>query len=162
MKIKGHRRGFMLIEALVYLSLVFVIAGGAMVLALKLTEHSKRLKNKTNLIAKTLQIGEIWRKEIRNAEGEIQQREADGLRELRIPTEAGDVFYVHLDDSLWRVESENPEPVLLIDKIQNSKMVRETRGDVTVWRWEIELPSRREVARVKPHFTFQAVQGFNK
>ena len=152
----------MLIEAVVYLSLVFIVAGGASMVALKLTEQSKRLKEKTDLIARTLQVGEIWRKEIREATGPIVLIEEDGFIDLIVPADGDDIVYRYFENSLWRSGSRSEDASFLFSKLQRSEMIQDQRGDVTSWRWELELPSEREVARVKPYFTFQAVQGFKQ
>lgn len=159
-RINGTVRAFLLVEALVYLSLVFVIAGGASMVAYHMMERSARLKQKTDLMTRALQIGELWRKEVRHATGPIRLVNEGDRREFHIPNDSGEIVYVYEKNQLLRLANTNATAVLLLPKVPSSRMIKDSRGGVVSWRWEIQLPSHREVARVKPNFTFQAVPGF--
>ena len=154
--------GVMLIEAVVYLSLVFIVACGASMVALRLADKSERLKEKTDLIARVLQVGEVWRREIREAKAAIVFVEQNGFLDLHIPTDGDDIVYRDFGDSVWRSGAEDEGPSLLFSNVERSEMIRDQRGEVVSWRWELQLSSERDVARVKPHFTFQAVRGFRQ
>ena len=80
---------------------------------------------------------------------------------IEIPTEAGSVSYSLRNETLWRQigKSGAPEPVLR--RVQSSQWIREQRGRVTGWRWEIELATRREGGPLKPLFSFMAVSGYD-
>ena len=150
-------RGFSLIECLVYMSLVFIIAGAASSACLHLMEHSKRLKQTSDQVIRALQIGEIWRKDIRRSTGPITLHESSGNQSLHIPIGSTQVIYRFNSNYLERFPANQEAPVTMIERVQMSHMIQDQRGSVVSWRWELELQSRPHVARVKPHFTFQAV-----
>ena len=47
---------------------------------------------------------------------------------------------------------------LLLPKVKTSRMETDIRGDVTGWRWELELVQHRKEMTLPLRFTFEAVQ----
>lgn len=155
------QRGVTLIECIVYLGLLFLIAGFVTQAYYQLLEHSVHMKQRADQIARLLQVGEHWRREIREATGPIHHVPTPGGYQLHIPRNNTEIIYSFHHGTLSRKENVDELPAVLAARIPHSEMIRDQRGSVTAWRWEIELPSRRQIARVRPHFTFQAVPGFS-
>ena len=85
--------GYLLIECLVYLSVIVVILGLGTGAFYVCWDHSKALHFATDDINAALHAGERWRADIRNATGKITvETTADG-EQVRIPREAGGIIY---------------------------------------------------------------------
>jgi hypothetical protein len=146
---------FSLLECLVYVGLLFVILGLALMTFYRTEENNRNLSRNTEDILRTLRAGEQWRADVRQAVAPLQQRESGTGSELTIPHANGPVKYLWRQGSVWREEGARSREVL--SGVANSKMEKDPRRQVTVWRWEVELAGRQRVARVKPLFTFSAV-----
>ena len=64
------------------------------------------------------------------------------------------VKYAFREGGVWRLAGSRT--VEALPGAISSKMEKDSRQFVTAWRWEVELKSRQDVARIKPLFTFQA------
>ena len=150
------RTGYLLIECLVYLSVIVVILGLGLGAFYTCWDYSKALHYATDDINAALHAGERWRADIRNATGKITvETTAEGER-LRIPRGTNVLIYSFTADEVHRQIASSAFPELLLSKVKASHMVTETRGPVAAWRWEVELTPHRKETRLPLLFTFEA------
>jgi hypothetical protein len=152
-----NERGVTLIECLVYISLVFVILGMATVAFYRCFDNMKALRRNADDITQALNAGELWRADIRAATRPVQF-EAEG-RVLRIPQRDREVAYKFADTQVLRRTGADADWVVLLPKVETSRMESVRRIQTSAWQWELELKSLRQPATVRPLFTFTAVPG---
>ena len=150
------RTGYLLIECLVYLSVIVVILGVALGAFYVCWDHSKALHYATDDINSALHAGERWRADIRNATGKITAEATPAGEGLRIPRGTDGIIYSFSGGEVRRRLASSGFSELLLPKVKVSQMMRETRGPVTTWRWEVELASRRRETHLPLMFTFEA------
>ena len=148
--------GYLLIECLVYLSVIVVILGLGTGAFYVCWDHSKALHYATDDINAALHAGERWRTDIRNATGQITVKTTAEGEQLRIPGPAGGIIYSVRDGEVRRQMASSDFSELLLPKVQASQMLAETRGPVVAWRWELELTPHRKETRLPLLFTFEA------
>jgi hypothetical protein len=148
--------GYLLIECLVYLSVIVVILGLALGAFYMCWDYSKALHYATDDINAALHAGERWRADIRNATGKITvETTAEGER-LRIPQGTDELIYSFNAGEVHRQLASSDFSELLLPKVTVSQMVTEKRGPVAAWRWEVELTPHRKETRLPLLFTFEA------
>ena len=148
--------GYLLIECLVYLSVIVVILGLGLGAFYVCWDYSKALHYATDDINAALHAGERWRADIRNATGKITvETTAEGER-LRIPCGTNVLIYSFNADEVHRQIASSDFSELLLPKVKVSQMVTEKRGPVAAWRWEVELTPRRKETHLPLLFTFEA------
>ena len=152
----GASAGYLLIECLVYLSVIVVVLGLGFGAFYVCWDYSKALHYATDDINAALHAGERWRADIRNATGKITGEATPEGGRLRIPHGANEIFYNFNAGEVRRQIASSGFSELLLSKVKVSQMVMETRGPVAAWRWEVELNSRRKEARLPLLFTFEA------
>jgi hypothetical protein len=162
MKLNFHRvarqRGVLLLDALVYISVLGLVLVLAAVVFDKGMRESAGLQRNVADIERALKAGERWRADVRAAIGTIEvTRAADGAT-LAIPQASGRVIYEIRTNEVRRVGSA-AKPEVVLTGVKAATMESERRGNVTGWKWELELEQRRKEARVRPLFTFMAVSG---
>lgn len=153
------RSGITLVECLVYISVWFVITGLAFGAYFRVLDNAKRIRRNAADVARALQAGEVWRRDIREASGPISCTNLLGIGEelLRIPQLSGEVSYRFTGSNvLRRANAEAPWTVAL-GLVNASGMVEARRDSIRSWKWEVELKSPRKAPRQKPLFSFQAV-----
>ena len=156
-----RRRAFSLVEMLVYLSVVGLVMSLTVTTLFQLITQTRDLRRNCEDIAKTTQAGERWRDDIRNAVTEPTTTTGPGGSVIEIPTTAGPINYSRGDETLWRQIGNDGAPEPILRRVKSSQLIREQRGDVSGWRWEIELATRRKGGPLKPLFSFIAVAGYN-
>lgn len=150
--------GFTLIECLIYISVLAVILTVGSAAFYRCWDDNKAITHNTEDVVQTLKAGELWRADVRQATGPIEVTTANAQQKLRIPCKGGAFLYTFADGEVRRQANGEPWRVV-IERVESSQMQNENRGNVTAWRWELELQSRRKHARVRPLFTFEAVAG---
>jgi hypothetical protein len=150
-------KGMMLMDCLVYLAMFFVIVALAFNVFYTCWDNSRNLRRAADEIAGTLKAGERWRAEVRNASAALQTENSDAGQILRIPQKSGEVDYRFFDDAVWRRNGASGEWTKVLPKIKASRMGADQRREVTAWKWEVELVTRRKGAHIVPLFTFEAV-----
>ena len=145
---------FTLIECIVYCGVLFLVLGLAFATYYRANENHRNLRRNAADIVRVLQAGERWREDIRRATGPIQLAGTGAAQELTIPHTNGAVKYTFRQGSVWRQTGPRTEEVL--PNVAGSQMQNDPRQRVTAWRWEVELQSKKHVARVRPLFTFEA------
>ncbi len=148
--------GYLLIECLVYMSVIVVILGLGLGAFYLCWDRSKALYYATDDINGALHAGERWRADIRSATGKIAfEATAEGER-LRIPHGAGEIIYDFNAGEVRRQIAASDFSELLLPKVKSSQMITEARGPVAAWRWEVELTPHRKETRLPMVFTFEA------
>ena len=151
------RRGIMLIDCLVYISLLALILGLAFAAFYRTLEHSTRLDRNAADIVRALNAGERWRADVRSASGAIRTvNDTNGVA-LHIPRGQGVITYVFRESAVHREESPGGRREVVLPNVKTSGFFRDSRQHVVGWRWELELQGKQEVSRVKPMFSFLAV-----
>jgi hypothetical protein len=150
--------GIMLIECLVYIAVFTVIVGLGMMTFYLYWDNSKALRYTTDDITAALRTGERWRADVRSATGEITVETTVAGELLRIPHGTNEVLYQFNAGEIHRQSAPSgfAEPMLTV--VKASQMVRDKRGPVNAWRWELELKPRRNETRLPLQFTFEAAR----
>jgi hypothetical protein len=104
----------------------------------------------------TTHVGELWREEVRRAQGTIEVGET-GFSMRAGPGE-GKIVYRLDGDRILRSEGTNV-PVVLLEPVRSSRLAPIVGKHAQAWRWELELASPQKAARMKPLFVFTAVAG---
>lgn len=152
----GGKRGIMLMECLVYLSLWMVVVGLGFGLFYRVYTQSKHLERATDDVVQVLRLGEEWRSEVRG-QGKIELRGGDvGGVEFMVGDGVGyrfagtNVFRMGMGEGEWR---------RVLTGVERCDFHRDEVGGVVAWRWELQLSKRSMHAAVVPRFSFQAVPG---
>ena len=148
-------RAFTIIECLVYIGVVVVLLGVALVAFYQCFDNMRRVRRVSDDITRALHVGELWRADIRAATRTIKFSESD--QTIRIPQRNREVFYKFADAQVFRKTGSDAPWAMLLPKVRSSQMESDARVHVTAWRWELELQSPRHQAQVRPLFTFLAV-----
>jgi type II secretory pathway pseudopilin PulG len=141
------RRGYLLIEVLVYIAVLIVVMGVAYTAYARYEKGSSNLRRNTDDIIHALRAGERWRDDVRAAVGPLRVMDNG----LVIPQRSGDVEYVFADGTLWR------QKLPLLKQVKASTMRSDSLQHVVAVRWELELASPKQTAHVRPLFSFTAV-----
>ena len=141
----------MLLEAMAYIAILFVILGAGFDAMYRCVGNSTLLRLSADDIAVAMQTGERWRSEVRSAR-QIDFR--DGSLRLGLPR--GPVLYAFRDNAVFRQEGDGPA-VRLLSNVKASAAQLHSRQGVRVWTWELELNPRSKTSRIRPLFTFMAV-----
>lgn len=150
--------GILLTECLVYLAVFVIVLGGAATVFYFCWDHSKALIYTTDDIASALRAGERWRADVRGATGKISVEATPGGELLRVPSGTNEIFYSFHDGAIRRKLASSDFTEILFAKVNASQMKLDARGDVTAWRWELELTERRKEIHLPLRFTFEAAQ----
>jgi Tfp pilus assembly protein PilE len=145
-----NRRGYSLIEMLVYMVGLTVLLTAAYPAFEKAIRGSRDIQRNSEDILRAIRAGELWRKDIRAASAPIRA-EGDALV---IQQKSREVVYRFMDGAVWR-ETNAGRHMFLRDA--KSSSMRSGGTNVTFWRWEVELASGRTQPAVRPLFTFEAV-----
>ncbi|MBI3414195.1 MAG: prepilin-type N-terminal cleavage/methylation domain-containing protein [Verrucomicrobia bacterium] len=151
------QRGLTLIECLVYISVLFVVLGVAYKASDQFVGNSLDLRRNAADIVHALQAGERWRADVRAATGPLRLEVFEGDEVLEIPQTAGTVLYQFARGNVWRAQSKQERWILLLSKVKNSRIQFDQGQKVRSVRWEVELKSRHEPAKVRPLFSFQSI-----
>jgi len=147
----------MLIDCLIYISLLALVLGLAFASFFRTLEHSTQLDRNVADIVRALQTGERWRADVRAATGLLSVDRSPEATTVRIPRAQGQVAYVFREGAVFREEKPGGGPVQVLPNVAASEFQRERRRHFTVWQWELEVRGKQKVTRMKPLFTFQAV-----
>jgi hypothetical protein len=150
------RIGYLLIECLVYLSVIMVVLGLGFGAFYVCWDHSKALHYATEAIIAALRAGERWRADVRNATGSIAVEAAPDGERLCIPRGRDRIIYSFSAGEVRRQVASSGFSELLLPKVATSQMVKEARGPAAAWRWEVKLTPRRKETRLPLAFTFEA------
>ena len=148
--------GILLVECLVYIGVFAVLLGVGYGTFYACWDYSKALRYATDDIASALRAGERWRADIRSATGKITVETTPQGEHLRIPQGTTAIIYSFKAGELHRQLASSRFSELVLPTVKASQMVKEVRGPVAAWRWELELTSRRKETHLPLLFTFEA------
>lgn len=149
--------GYLLIECLVYMSVMLVLLGVAYCAFYRFMDYSRVLRGNSDDIAQALHAGELWRADLRAATGNIRLEAGSDGPVLIIPDARSGVTYRTTTNAVLRRVGSGAWATVL-HRVKASAMSADARTHVTAWRWELELqPRSRKPSRVRPLFTFTAV-----
>lgn len=153
------QRGYLLVEALVYISAVGILLTVGLIAMFRCVDNSLVLRRNANDIARAVHIGELWRSEVRAATNLVRLRDAGGeILQLEAPARL--VQYRFSDSGLCRRVGSGPWGCAL-EQVKTSSMHPEPESPVPAWHWDLELQPRSRglvaPARMRPLFTFIAV-----
>jgi hypothetical protein len=150
----------MLMECLVYISLVFVVLAAGYAALYHCIDNALVLRRNADDIAAALQAGERWRADFRQATGPSRHEASSEGETLFLQGQRGEIAYRFSGHVLLRRVGDGVWTTLL-ERVKSSTMTREERPNVTAWRWELELEPRTKgsikASRVRPLFSFLAV-----
>jgi hypothetical protein len=154
------QHGYLMVEALVYISLVFVILGVGYAALYHCIDNSVVLRQNADDIANALHAGERWRADVRAASGGLRAEDSPDGPTLYLQGSRGEIAYRFSTNCVSRRLGEGSW-VSVLSRVKSSTMQSDPRQNVTAWRWELELQPRVKGSikpgRVRPLFTFIAV-----
>jgi len=154
------RRGYALIEVLVYIGIVMLLLGIGYSALYRCIDNSVALRRSVDDVAGALRLGERWRADVRAASGEIRLETEPGKQTLYLPCARGQTAYQFSGGALFRRFGDGPW-IRSMANVKASSMEADRRRNVVVWRWELELQPQSKASvkgpRMRPLFTFLAV-----
>jgi hypothetical protein len=155
---QSRRSGMLLVECLVYMVLFAMLLGGATTVFYFCWDHSEALIYATDDISRALNAGERWRADVRAATGKIIVQTESTNQTVQIPEGNTKVVYRFSAGEIRRQASPGKPFELLLPRVKTSQMETEPRGDLTAWRWELELAQHKKETHLPLLFTFEAAQ----
>jgi hypothetical protein len=157
----GPASAYMLTEALVYISLLFVVLGVGYIALDRCIDNSVSLHRSADDIATALHAGERWRADVRAAGKLVRLENSSSGQVLNLEGAKGMVAWRFSDGAVFRRIGAGSWARLL-DHVSSSVMESDPRQNVVAWRWELELQPRLKGSvkpgRVRPLFTFISVR----
>lgn len=150
--------GVVLLECLVYIAVLAILMGIGTAAFFFCWDHTRAVVFTADEIESALRAGECWRADVRAATGKISIETSAAGETARIPETGGEVLYHFTGGELRRENPAQNNSRLLLARVKTSEMNTEARGDVTAWRWEVELTPRRQETRIPLLFIFEAAQ----
>jgi hypothetical protein len=152
-------RGYMMIECLVYIGVLFALLGVGYAALYRCIASSVNLRRSADDLTRAMHVGELWRADVRSAGTGVRIETAEGAPVLHLNSTNGSVDYRFADNTLFRRTGDGPWTGLLQNVISSRFESDPRRNAVASWRWELELQPRSKPGRFKPLFTFIAVAG---
>lgn len=154
MKKHAIEKKFMtLIEALVYIAVFMMVVGLTYQCFHMFLKNSQNLKKATEDIIRVTQIGDRWREDIRNADS---IKYDNGI--LFLNKDGRESCYSFKDNALqFRGAALDSQWKILSDRIGECIFTETAHKGFSAWEMNIELKVRNEKSKVKPLFSFMAV-----
>ena len=153
-------RAYLMIEALVYIAVVFVLLGAGYAAMYRCVDNSIALRRNADDITSALHAGERWRADVRSATSQVRLETTDAGQLLSFESPRGPVSYRFSTNAVLRSVGAGPWTRLL-PNVKSSTMKSDPRQYASPWCWELELAPRTQgsgkAGRVRPLFTFIAV-----
>jgi type II secretory pathway component PulJ len=151
------RDAFMLLEVIAYLAVVFIVLGVGYAAMYRCMDNSRAFRRNLDDIAKTVNIGDLWRADIRQATNPIQINNSPHEQILRLTSRRGEILYRFSTNAVFRRVGNGPW-ALVLGNVKTSNMQPEPHQTLTAWRWDLELKTRAKAkTQTRPLFTFIAV-----
>jgi len=164
------QRGISFVELLAYMILFAAFLAFTYRVVHVNSSEARAIHNNASDIIRVTRAGERWRQDIReavsfpkvikssipdpqNAAGKIQ------IIYLQIVKSSHVISYAFREGSVYRGDSRQPGhwEVIFEEKAVSSTMASESRGDTSIWRWELELKTKYQDVLTRPIFSFLAV-----
>ena len=160
-----NNRAYLMIEALVYIAVVFVLLGAGYAAMYRCVDNSIALRRNADDITSALHAGERWRADVRSATSQVRLETTDAGQLLSFESPRGPVSYRFSTNAILRSVGAGPWTRLL-PNVKSSTMKSDPRQYASPWCWELELAPRTQgsvkAGRVRPLFTFIAVPEGNQ
>lgn len=160
-----NNRAYLMIEALVYIAVVFVLLGAGYAAMYRCIDNSIALRRNADDITSALHAGERWRADVRSATSQARLETTDAGQLLSFESPRGPVSYRFSTNAILRSVGAGPWTRLL-PNVKSSTMKSDPRQYASPWCWELELAPRTQGSvkpgRVRPLFTFIAVPEGNQ
>ena len=157
---RQNERGYLMLEALVYIAVVLALLGVAYAAMYRFVDRSYALKRNADDIVAALHAGERWRADIRATTRPPELLYTNTVQILRLESTNGPVVYRFATNAVTRRVGGSAWQRLL-PNVKASNMAADPRQHVTAWRWELELQTKAQASakpgRIRPLFTFLAV-----
>jgi hypothetical protein len=153
-KSRGLPAGYLLIEALVYISVVVALLGVGYVALYKSMKQSVALRRGAEDVSRAMHACERWRQDVRNAS--VIRPGSQNSNEVLMEGQARTNSYLFSGTNILRRTGSGPWTVLLPD-VKASEMEPCRLGEAQGWRWNFEVKSRTGSSRIRPLFTSTAV-----
>jgi hypothetical protein len=156
----AREHGYLLLEALVYIGVVFVLLGAGYAAMYRCIDRSLALRRNADDITSALHAGERWRADVRAATSQIRLDSTNAEQLLYLDGPGRAVVYRFATNDVTRRVGGGPW-MRVLPSVKASTMTADPREHVTAWRWELEIAPRAvgsaKPGRVRPLFTFLAV-----
>jgi hypothetical protein len=158
--IPRRQHAYMMMEALVYMSVLFALLGVGYMAVYRCIDRSVALRHNADDITVALNAGERWRADVRAAGAQAKFETNASGSGLHLATARGEIVYRLETNSIFRRAGSN-QWVCLLPNVKWSVMESDQRKTVTAWRWDFELLTYKKdtsnTNRIHPLFTFLAV-----
>jgi hypothetical protein len=151
-----NQRGYLMIEVLVYIGMVFMLLGIGYMAMYRCISNSVALRHNADDIGTVLHVGERWRADIRSATAAPMIETSNSEQVLHLPNRDREILYLYSREALFRRNGEGPW-VQVLTNIKSSVIATDPRQTLTALRWELELATREKHHHVRPLFTFIGV-----
>ena len=150
------RSGYMLIEALVYIGVSFLLLGIGFAAMYRCIDNSVGLRRSADDITSVLHAGERWRADVRATVRPVQLENLPAEQILHLPGPQIEIVYRYAEGAVFRRVGPGAWTQLLTN-VSSSTVQPDPRQTLVAWRWELELKTRAKASRIRPLFTFMAV-----
>lgn len=157
LNISNRAAGASLLECLVYIAVFGILLNLAAAAFYFCWDHTRAVIYESSDIESALHAGECWRTDVRLATGNIFVENTSAGEVTIIPEGRKKISYRFAGGELRRQVNRENVTQLLLSKVKASQMQADPRGNVTAWRWELQLVERRRETQIPLMFTFEAV-----
>jgi len=148
-------RAYMIIEAMVYIGVLMILFGVGYATLYRCLQNSTHLRTNADQIAKVLQVGELWRADVRASGPSLHVEQNDSEQILQLSSKNHQISYRFATNHLFRRIDSNPW-VPLLTRVKASSMHSDQGKQILSCRWELELDPYGKRGRMRPLFTFIA------
>jgi hypothetical protein len=156
---KNQAGGYLLIEALVYIGLLFAVMGVGYLAVDRCIDRSMVLRRSLDDLSAGLAAGERWRADVRASSGSIHLSTTNDESVITIHRPSGAVSYRFTGHAIWRKPASGSWSKILA-RVKSSEMIEDPRDHVLAYRWELELERRTkgitQASRITPLLSFTA------
>lgn len=160
MKFSTRRRqgAYSLVELLVYCSVLIAILALGYTTLSRFWTSSARMRAHADDLREVLDAGEQWRLDVRTPGARISSAADGDTQVFTIQTDPDHAIgWAFRQGRVLRRDHSNAPWETRLTRVDQSSMTPELRGDIPIWRWDVELQPRTIKTRFRRPFTFAAV-----
>src|SRR5882672_1839988 len=131
------RSGYMLIEALVYIGVSFLLLGMGFAAMYRCIDNSVGLRRSADDITSALHAGERWREDVRGTVRPIQLENLPTEQVLHLSGPQTEIVYRSAEGAVFRRVGSGSWTQLLTN-VSSSTVQLDSRQTLVAWRWELE------------------------